>query len=183
MMLLQFWESSLQRIWQMACLIIYIQYIYWRKQKQRENAARNNLAIYFVDVKHIFLFVGNNHVHNCGLGPDHKHDRIQIIMVRHGEAEGHWGRQPNEASCLDALALLPSTLRPPQSPCYLLFPPWVSVPMATNGSQGRVYHGHAFLFSFFCLIKVAKLKPNMKQKLSKANLRRFRPINGRHIFV
>ena len=30
-------------------------------------------------------------------------------MVRHGEAEGHWG------SCLDALALLSSTLRPPQS--------------------------------------------------------------------
>ena len=35
--------------------------------------------------------------------------------------EGHWGRQPNGSSCLDALALLPYSLAPP-SPCYLFIP-------------------------------------------------------------
>ena len=35
--------------------------------------------------------------------------------------EGHWGRQPNRSSCLDALASSP-TLGQPLSPCYLFIP-------------------------------------------------------------
>ena len=42
-----------------------------------------------------------------------------ITHTRAGE--GHWGRQPNGSSCLDALALLPYSLAPP-SPCYLFIP-------------------------------------------------------------